>query len=192
MKNMWHNIKIAFLSLITLTFNSCFSAFDNLPADLKWRVENVPSFTTSDLNEIDQASDQDRVNALINTDPAINGKYKTFISILTNYLFNEAAYNLFLETGTGEYEVWLIEEGLVDNATNTMKLPEHLYSCNEKIFKYFIGLTLNQSLTSGQETLKTTLYSTLEANTDPLTSIAAKKYRRVIHPISGLPSCVCQ
>ncbi len=170
--------------LVACFFGSIFAAFDNLPTQLKNAVTNVDEFTLVEQNTIDQASDQDRVTALIQGDLL----YRKFIGIITRYQFNESAIILFDPNGSLVYPCYLVDEGLVDGTNNVMMPSDHLYDCNLIIFKYFIGLSSSATLTSPQLTMYSDLENAINSNSG---YIATNKLFRVIHPISTLPPCPC-
>lgn len=170
--------------LVTCLFSSLFGAFDNLPVALKNVVTNPDVFTISEQNTIDQASDQDRVTALIQEDLL----FRKFIGIITRYQFNQSAIILFDPNGSLVYPCYLVDEGVVDGTNNVMMPSDHLYDCNLTIFKYFIGLADTATLTSPQLTMYSDLENAVNSNAG---YIAANKFFRVIHPISALPPCPC-
>ena len=170
--------------LVTCLFSSLFGAFDNLPIDLKNVVTDVNIFTLTEQNTIDQASDQDRVTAIIQQDLL----FRKFIGMITRYQFNEAAKMLFDPNGSIMYPCYLVDEGLVDGANNVMMPSYHLYDCNLTIFKYFIGLSDTATLTSPQLTMYSDLENAVNTNSG---YIAGNKVFRVIHPIMALPPCAC-
>lgn len=162
--------------------------FSNLPTALEAFITNTssesPIFSQQELTTISTTDSDTRVAQLINKDSLM----KRYIHAITEYIVNSHATILFDELGSTQIQVWMVDEGVVSNATNELDVAYYFSCCNQKIFNLFIGLADSDVLTSNQQLLMDDLYLAVNSESDANVNIAARKYYRIIHPATTVPN----
>jgi hypothetical protein len=162
--------------------------FSNLPTALAATVTDTtsesPMFSSLELSTISTTDANTRVAQLINKDSLM----KRYIHAITEYVVNSHATILFDELGSTQIQVWMVDEGVVSNATNELDVAYYFSCCNQKIFNLFIGLADSDILTSNQQLLMDDLYLAINSESDVNVNVAARKYYRIIHPTTTVPN----
>lgn len=162
--------------------------FSNLPSDLALTITNTtslfPVFSEAELSTISTTDSEARVSLLINKDSLM----RRYIHEITKYIINSHALINFDAEGSFQVQVWLVEEGIISNSTNELDVLYFFECCNKDIFNLFIGLSESDVLTSGQQSLKDALYLAVNSETDTNINVAARKYYRIIHPVTTVPT----
>jgi hypothetical protein len=154
--------------------------FSHLPTELLAIVTDVDRFSQEDHDYVlTRTTMADRISDIESGNTAM----RNYMHLLTAYEMNEWAMTIFDANGTGQCECFFVEAGLLDDGMDTLA-PSAFggATCNDNVFKQFIGVAREGTLSAPEVTAQTDMYTTL--NDDLVDTILARKERRVVHPLA--------
>jgi hypothetical protein len=152
--------------------------FSNLPAELQTMVNNDSFFSSAERTTIMSMDAAARLAAIASMDELM----LRYIGVISLYRLNQYALGIFNSSGSGYEDIYIIQEGMVDNA-NLMITTGALGIVNSSIFGLFIGLTTNATLTGGQITQRDAMHTGINNNTTLTERVIDRKNYRKIYPI---------